>query len=120
MKVDVYSLLPDSVKETIGNEISEALSKNNYDVSLVTWDILCELPDEIQINKAQLILGFFLSTFLFITFLIMELSYSDYWEYYQFIVDDIYLSGQGYIYPSEAEKQAMDHMNKCGYRIKPS
>jgi len=47
MKVDVYSLLPDSVKESLGNEISEALSKNNYDVSLVTWDILCELPDEI-------------------------------------------------------------------------
>jgi len=50
----------------------------------------------------------------------MELSYSDYWEYYQFIVDDIYLSGQGYIYPSEAEKKAMDHMNKCGYKIKPN
>jgi len=50
----------------------------------------------------------------------MELSYSDYWEYYQFIADDIYLSGQGYIYPSEAEKKAMDHMNKCGYKIKPN
>ena len=49
----------------------------------------------------------------------MELSYFDYWEHYQDTVDDIYNSGQGYIYPSEAEKQAMDHMNKCGYRIKP-
>ena len=49
----------------------------------------------------------------------MELSYSDYWEYYQFIVDDIYNSGQGYVYHSEAEKQAMDHMNESGYRINP-
>ena len=50
----------------------------------------------------------------------MELSYSDYWEHYQDTVDDIYNSSQGYIYPSEAEKQAMDHMNKCGYRINPN
>tara|TARA_B100001115_G_scaffold163914_1_gene140490 strand:- start:78 stop:257 length:180 start_codon:yes stop_codon:yes gene_type:complete len=49
----------------------------------------------------------------------MELSYSDYWEHYQDTVDDIYNSGQGYIYPSEAEKKAMDHMNKCGYSINP-
>ena len=31
MKIDVYTLLPDKVKDYIAEEISEALAKNNED-----------------------------------------------------------------------------------------
>ena len=41
MKIDVYTLLPDRVKEYIAEEISEALAKNNIDNSAVSWDIDC-------------------------------------------------------------------------------
>ena len=51
MKIDVYSLLPDNVKEyiaeEIAEEISEALAKNGHDNSIVLWDISCELPEEV-------------------------------------------------------------------------
>ena len=47
MKIDVYSLLPDSVKDYIAEEISEALAKNGHDNYIVTWDISCELPEEV-------------------------------------------------------------------------
>jgi len=47
MKIDVYSLLPDSVKDYIAEEISEALVKNGHDNSIVLWDISCELPNEV-------------------------------------------------------------------------
>ena len=47
MKIDVYSLLPDSVKDYIAEEISEALEENGYDNSIVLWDISCELPNEV-------------------------------------------------------------------------
>ena len=47
MKVDVYNLLPDNVKEYIADEICEALAKNKHDISIVSWDILCELPEDI-------------------------------------------------------------------------
>ena len=43
MKVDVYSLLPDHVKDYIAEEISEALAKNNIDNSAVSWDIDCNV-----------------------------------------------------------------------------
>ena len=47
MKIDVYTLLPDRVKEYIAEEISEALEENGYDNSIVLWDISCDLPDEV-------------------------------------------------------------------------
>ena len=47
MKIDIYSLLPDNVKDFIADEISEALEENGYDNSIVLWDISCELPDEV-------------------------------------------------------------------------
>ena len=47
MKIDIYSLLPDSVKDYIAEEISEALAKNGHDNSIVTCDISCELPNEV-------------------------------------------------------------------------
>ena len=47
MKIDVYNLLPNTVKEYIADEISEALAANGYDNSIVLWDISCELPEEI-------------------------------------------------------------------------
>ena len=47
MKIDIYSLLPDSVKDYIAEEISEALEENGYDNSIVLWDISCELADEV-------------------------------------------------------------------------
>ena len=47
MKIDIYSLLPDNVKDFIADEISEALAKNGHDNSIVLWDISCELPEEI-------------------------------------------------------------------------
>ena len=46
-KIDVYSLLSDNVKDYIAEEISEALSKNGYDTSIILWDISCELPKEV-------------------------------------------------------------------------
>ncbi len=45
MKIDVYTLLPDKVKEYIAEEISEALVKNNIDNSAVRWDIDCNVLD---------------------------------------------------------------------------
>ena len=47
MKIDVYTLLPDKVKDYIAEEISEALAKNGHDNSIVTWDISCEQPKEV-------------------------------------------------------------------------
>jgi|TARA_Y100000114_G_scaffold131199_1_gene129262 hypothetical protein len=47
MKIDIYSLLPDSVKDYIAEEITEALAEHGYDYSIVVWDILCELPEEV-------------------------------------------------------------------------
>ena len=47
MKIDIYSLLPDNVKDFIADEISEALAKNGHDNSIVLWDISCELPEEV-------------------------------------------------------------------------
>ena len=43
MKIDVYTLLPDKVKDYITEEISEALVKNNIDNSAVSWDIDCNV-----------------------------------------------------------------------------
>ena len=45
MKIDVYTLLPDRVKEYIAEEISEALAKNNIDNSAISWDIDCNVLD---------------------------------------------------------------------------
>ena len=45
MKIDVYTLLPDRVKDYIAEEISEALAKNNIDNSAVSWDIDCNVLD---------------------------------------------------------------------------
>jgi len=45
MKIDVYKLLPDKVKDYIAEEISEALAKNNIDNSAVSWDINCDVLD---------------------------------------------------------------------------
>ena len=45
MKIDVYTLLPDRVKEYIAEEISEALAKNNIDNSAISWDIDCDVLD---------------------------------------------------------------------------
>jgi len=43
MKIDVYTLLPDRVKDYIAEEISEALAKNNIDNSAISWDIDCNV-----------------------------------------------------------------------------
>ena len=45
MKIDIYSLLPDNVKDFIAEEISEALAKNNIDNSAISWDIDCHVLD---------------------------------------------------------------------------
>ena len=45
MKIDVYTLLPDKVKDYIAEEISEALAKNNIDNSAISWDIDCNVLD---------------------------------------------------------------------------
>ena len=45
MKIDVYKLLPDKVKDYIAEEISEALAKNNIDNSAIIWDIDCNVLD---------------------------------------------------------------------------
>lgn len=45
MKIDIYSLLPDNVKDFIAEEISEALAKNNIDNSAISWDIDCNVLD---------------------------------------------------------------------------
>jgi len=41
MKVDVYSMLDGWIVDRIAEDIAEALSKNGYDVSSVSWDIDC-------------------------------------------------------------------------------
>ena len=41
MKVDVYSMLDGWIIDRIAEDIAEALSKNGYDVSAVSWDIDC-------------------------------------------------------------------------------
>ena len=45
MKIDVYTLLPDKVKDYIAEEISEALAKHNIDNSAISWDIDCNVLD---------------------------------------------------------------------------
>lgn len=45
MKIDVFILLPDRVKDYIAEEISEALARNNIDNSAVCWDIDCNVLD---------------------------------------------------------------------------
>ena len=45
MKVDVYSMLDGHVTDRIAEEISEALAKNGYDVSAISWDIDCTVHD---------------------------------------------------------------------------
>ena len=51
MKIDVYTLLPDRVKEYIAEEISEALAKNNIDNSAVSWDIDCNILDIEEVEE---------------------------------------------------------------------
>ena len=46
MKIDVYTLLPDRVKDYIAEEISEALAKNNIDNSSISWDIDCDVLND--------------------------------------------------------------------------
>ncbi len=41
MKVDVYSMLDGWIVDRMAEDIAEALSKNGYDVSAVSWDIDC-------------------------------------------------------------------------------
>ena len=43
MKIDVYTLLPDKVKDYIAEEISKTLAKNNIDNSAFCWDIDCNV-----------------------------------------------------------------------------
>jgi len=45
MKINVYTLLPDRVKDYIAEEISKALAKNNIDNSAISWDIYCNVLD---------------------------------------------------------------------------
>ena len=45
MKINVYTLLPDKVKDYIAEEISEVLTKNNIDNSAFCWDIDCNVLD---------------------------------------------------------------------------
>ncbi len=47
MKIDIYSLLPDTAKDYIAEQISDTLSENGYDNSIVLWDTSCDLPDEV-------------------------------------------------------------------------
>jgi len=49
----------------------------------------------------------------------MELSYSDYWEYHEDLAKEFWSEAHGYIDLDLCKKQAMDHMNKCGYSINP-
>ena len=48
MKVDVYSMLDGHTVDRIAEDIAEALSKNGYDVSAISWDIDCNVlsPNE--------------------------------------------------------------------------
>ena len=45
MKVDVYSMLDGHTVDRIAEDIAEALSKNGYDVSAVSWDIDCTVHE---------------------------------------------------------------------------
>jgi len=45
MKINVYTLLPDKVKDYIAEEISKTLIKNNIDNSAFCWDIDCNVLD---------------------------------------------------------------------------
>ena len=45
MKVDVYSMLDGHIVDRIAEDIAEALAKNGYDVSAVSWDIDCIVHD---------------------------------------------------------------------------
>jgi hypothetical protein len=45
MKVDVYSMLDGHIVDRIAEDIAEALAKNGYDVSAVSWDIDCTVHD---------------------------------------------------------------------------
>ena len=45
MKVDVYSMLDGQVTDRIAEDIAEALAKNGYDVSAISWDIDCTVHD---------------------------------------------------------------------------
>ena len=45
MKVDVYSMLDGWIVDRMADDISEALAKNGYDVSCVSWDIVCNVHD---------------------------------------------------------------------------
>ena len=48
MKVDVYSLLDGWIIDRMADDIAEALAKNGYDVSAISWDIDCNVlsPNE--------------------------------------------------------------------------
>ena len=43
--VDVYSLLDGHITDRIAEEIAEALAKNGYDISALSWDIDCNVYD---------------------------------------------------------------------------
>tara|TARA_B000000557_G_scaffold232595_1_gene206612 strand:- start:685 stop:843 length:159 start_codon:yes stop_codon:yes gene_type:complete len=43
--VDVYSMLDGWIIDRIAEDIAEALARNGYDVSAVSWDILCTVHD---------------------------------------------------------------------------
>ena len=45
MKVDVYSMLDGQTVDRIAEDIAEALAKNGYDPSAVSWDIDCTVLD---------------------------------------------------------------------------
>ena len=45
MKVDVYSMLDGQTVDRIAEDIAEALEKNGYDVSAVSWDIDCTVHE---------------------------------------------------------------------------
>ena len=45
MKINVYTLLPNKVKDYIAEEISKTLAKNNIDNSAFCWDIDCNILD---------------------------------------------------------------------------
>ena len=45
MKVDVYTMLDGWIVDRMADDIAEALAKNGYDVSCVSWDIDCTVHD---------------------------------------------------------------------------
>ena len=54
MKVDVYSMLDGWIVDRMADDIAEALAKNGYDVSCVSWDIDCnvhDLNEDLQTNS---------------------------------------------------------------------